>query len=83
MLGHAQQGGSPTPFDRNLGTKLAAVAVEQLIRQAKEAYDPESGMIKAIEPESATLLGLNVSLQFSKLQKTFTVLGLLLLQISL
>uniref|UniRef100_A0A0N5A958 ATP-dependent 6-phosphofructokinase n=1 Tax=Syphacia muris TaxID=451379 RepID=A0A0N5A958_9BILA len=59
VLGHAQQGGSPTPFDRNLGTKLAAVAVEQLIRQAKEAYDPESGMIKATEPESATLLGLN------------------------
>ena len=24
VLGHMQQGGTPSPFDRNLGTKLAA-----------------------------------------------------------
>ncbi|OQV21160.1 ATP-dependent 6-phosphofructokinase [Hypsibius exemplaris] len=28
ILGHVQQGGRPTPFDRNLGTKLAARAIE-------------------------------------------------------
>jgi 6-phosphofructokinase 1 len=26
VLGHMQQGGSPSPFDRNLGTKMAAKA---------------------------------------------------------
>lgn len=30
ILGHVQQGGRPTPFDRNLGTKLATRAVEYL-----------------------------------------------------
>ena len=30
VLGHVQQGGRPTPFDRNLGTKLAARAIEFL-----------------------------------------------------
>lgn len=60
MLGHAQQGGSPTPFDRNLGTKLAAVALEQLIKQAKETFDKATETVNAIEPETATLLGLQV-----------------------
>ena len=31
------QGGKPSPFDRNLSTKLAAKAVEKLIQQAEEA----------------------------------------------
>ena len=26
VLGHMQQGGSPSPYDRNLGTKMAAKA---------------------------------------------------------
>ena len=28
VLGHIQQGGAPSPFDRNMGTKLATTAVE-------------------------------------------------------
>lgn len=38
VLGHAQQGGSPTPFDRNMGTKLAARALEYLMSQIKVQY---------------------------------------------
>ncbi|KIH52110.1 hypothetical protein ANCDUO_17791 [Ancylostoma duodenale] len=38
ILGHAQQGGSPTPFDRNMGTKLAARALEYIITQIKVLY---------------------------------------------
>jgi 6-phosphofructokinase 1 len=34
ILGHLQQGGDPTPFDRILATRLAARSVEYLIEQA-------------------------------------------------
>ncbi|CAD5234066.1 unnamed protein product [Bursaphelenchus xylophilus] len=58
ILGHAQQGGNPTPFDRNMGTKLAARALEHLICQAKEYINMETGENKAVDKTSATLLGL-------------------------
>jgi 6-phosphofructokinase 1 len=32
VLGHMQQGGSPSPFDRNLGTELAARATHWIIK---------------------------------------------------
>lgn len=57
ILGHMQQGGSPSPFDRNMGTKMAAKAVEWLISQLHEAKQPD-GSIKATSPDSACLLGL-------------------------
>lgn len=57
ILGHMQQGGSPSPFDRNMGTKMAAKAVEWLIAQLHEAKQPD-GSIKATSPDSACLLGL-------------------------
>ncbi|VDK41776.1 unnamed protein product [Anisakis simplex] len=58
VLGHAQQGGSPTPFDRNLGTKLASRALEYLVTQAKENYNREKQTVSATKPDTATLLGL-------------------------
>lgn len=61
VLGHAQQGGSPTPFDRNLGTKLAARALEYLVTQAKEAINLKTGVASATNADTATLLGLRVS----------------------
>nr|Q27665.1 RecName: Full=ATP-dependent 6-phosphofructokinase; Short=ATP-PFK; Short=Phosphofructokinase; AltName: Full=Phosphohexokinase [Haemonchus contortus]AAA29181.1 ADP:D-fructose-6-phosphate 1-phosphotransferase [Haemonchus contortus] len=56
ILGHAQQGGSPTPFDRNMGTKLAARALEYIITQIKESM--VNGVVSTKSPERATLLGL-------------------------
>jgi len=35
ILGHLQQGGDPTPFDRNLATRLAKRCVERLIDEAE------------------------------------------------
>ncbi len=35
ILGHLQQGGNPTPFDRILGTRLAKRCVERLIDEAE------------------------------------------------
>lgn len=60
MLGHAQQGGNPAPFDRNMGTKLAANALEFILTQAKKYTDPASGITNATATDSATLLGLKV-----------------------
>ena len=40
VLGHMQQGGMPSPFDRNFGTKMAARALlymADLIQQSVEA----------------------------------------------
>jgi 6-phosphofructokinase 1 len=58
ILGHAQQGGNPTPFDRNMGTKMAARALEHLISQAKQYIDPVKGINSAVSSDTATLLGL-------------------------
>uniref|UniRef100_A0AAF5RTN2 ATP-dependent 6-phosphofructokinase n=4 Tax=Wuchereria bancrofti TaxID=6293 RepID=A0AAF5RTN2_WUCBA len=58
VLGHAQQGGNPTPFDRNMGTKLAARALEFIISQILKYIDPKTGVLNAVSPDSATLLGL-------------------------
>ena len=38
ILGHLQQGGNPTPFDRILATRLAATSIERLITEAGKAF---------------------------------------------
>jgi 6-phosphofructokinase len=43
------QGGRPSPFDRNLGTKMAAKCVTRLIQQIEESVT-ETGTISASEP---------------------------------
>lgn len=57
ILGHMQQGGSPTPFDRNMGTKMAAKCVDWFIDQFKKNTQPD-GTIKCESNESACLLGI-------------------------
>ncbi|KAI9560175.1 hypothetical protein GHT06_014186 [Daphnia sinensis] len=57
VLGHMQQGGSPTPFDRNMGTKLAAKAVEWMVEQLTQATQPD-GTVCANKPDSAIMLGI-------------------------
>jgi 6-phosphofructokinase 1 len=44
ILGHVQQGGAPSPFDRIQATRLAAAGVDHLIVQAL-ADDPASAMV--------------------------------------
>ncbi|CAG9581401.1 unnamed protein product [Danaus chrysippus] len=48
VLGHMQQGGSPTPFDRNMGTKMAAKSLHWLVENIQRG---NTG------PDSACLLG--------------------------
>uniref|UniRef100_A0A6I8QXT3 ATP-dependent 6-phosphofructokinase n=1 Tax=Xenopus tropicalis TaxID=8364 RepID=A0A6I8QXT3_XENTR len=38
VLGHMQQGGAPSPFDRNFGTKISAKAVQWISKKLKETY---------------------------------------------
>ncbi|XP_043284111.1 ATP-dependent 6-phosphofructokinase isoform X1 [Venturia canescens] len=57
IIGHMQQGGSPTPFDRNLGTKMGAKAVEWFTEQLKKYTGPD-GVTVTKHPESAVMLGI-------------------------
>jgi 6-phosphofructokinase 1 len=38
ILGHLQQGGNPTPFDRILATRLAATSIARLIAEAGKTF---------------------------------------------
>ena len=73
VLGHMQQGGWPSPFDRNVGTKMAAKTVTWLIEQLTHCAardgeygdlvgDPPHGYalgtVHADDPSTATLLGM-------------------------
>uniref|UniRef100_A0A8C2KVE1 ATP-dependent 6-phosphofructokinase n=1 Tax=Cyprinus carpio TaxID=7962 RepID=A0A8C2KVE1_CYPCA len=54
VLGHMQQGGAPSPFDRNFGTKIAAKAMQWISKKLKEFY--RKGKEKL--DDSACLLGM-------------------------
>ncbi|RMB90355.1 hypothetical protein DUI87_33241 [Hirundo rustica rustica] len=56
VLGHMQQGGCPTPFDRNFGTKMGAKAVAWITGKIKECS--RHGRIFANTADSACLLGM-------------------------
>ncbi|XP_063548528.1 ATP-dependent 6-phosphofructokinase isoform X1 [Cydia strobilella] len=51
VLGHMQQGGSPTPFDRNMGTKMAAKCLHWLVETLQRGPAPAGGA------DTACLLG--------------------------
>ncbi|XP_065581162.1 ATP-dependent 6-phosphofructokinase-like [Artemia franciscana] len=52
-----QQGGSPSPFDRNMGTKMAAKAAEWLITKICECAQAD-GSLNASSHDTAVLLGI-------------------------
>lgn len=39
VLGHMQQGGMPSPFDRNFGTKMAAKALQYMSDQIQQSVE--------------------------------------------
>ena len=72
-MGHMQQGGWPSPFDRNVATKMAAKTVTWLTEQLAHCaardgeYDGPAehvdhihalGTVHAEDPSTATLLGM-------------------------
>ena len=60
ILGHMQQGGRPTPFDRNMGTKMAAKSFNWLVQQLNVdgVYDKDKETAFTKEKTSCCLLGL-------------------------
>ncbi|XP_067871002.1 ATP-dependent 6-phosphofructokinase, platelet type-like isoform X2 [Heterodontus francisci] len=56
VLGHMQQGGSPSPFDRNFGTKISAKAMQWISTKLKESY--RQGKVFANSRDTACLLGM-------------------------
>ncbi|XP_046351037.1 ATP-dependent 6-phosphofructokinase-like isoform X2 [Haliotis rufescens] len=69
VLGHMQQGGRPSPFDRNYGTKMAAKAVDWLIHKVEDSVQ-EDGRIVSSTPDGVVLLGMTKRfLTFSPVQE--------------
>uniref|UniRef100_A0A452IUK5 ATP-dependent 6-phosphofructokinase n=1 Tax=Gopherus agassizii TaxID=38772 RepID=A0A452IUK5_9SAUR len=56
VLGHMQQGGAPSPFDRNFGTKVSAKAVQWISKKLRETY--RRGKVFANTEDSVCLLGM-------------------------
>ncbi|XP_003398545.1 ATP-dependent 6-phosphofructokinase isoform X3 [Bombus affinis] len=57
IIGHMQQGGSPTPFDRNLGTKMGSKAVEWFTEQLKK-YSSDGSKVTTMDADSAVMIGI-------------------------
>ncbi|KAK3749815.1 hypothetical protein RRG08_063098 [Elysia crispata] len=57
VLGHMQQGGYPSPFDRNYGTKMAAKGVEWLAEMVEQFLD-SSGVVRTGNADTVVLLGM-------------------------
>lgn len=53
ILGHVQRGGSPTAFDRNLGTKCGAVAIDKLIQEESGVVGYRNGKMIYVTIEEA------------------------------
>ncbi|KAM9004427.1 ATP-dependent 6-phosphofructokinase, liver type [Sarcophilus harrisii] len=56
VLGHLQQGGAPTPFDRNYGTKLGVKAMLWMSDKLRESY--RKGRVFANSADTACVIGL-------------------------
>ena len=55
-----QQGGSPSPFDRNYGTKIAARAVDMMIKQVDECTGPDGKQLDSLFYEFHFLMFIEV-----------------------
>uniref|UniRef100_A0A671Z1E3 6-phosphofructokinase n=1 Tax=Sparus aurata TaxID=8175 RepID=A0A671Z1E3_SPAAU len=56
ILGHMQQGGAPSPFDRNFSTKISAKAMQWITRTLKDSF--KGGRVFANSEDTACLLGM-------------------------
>lgn len=56
VLGHMQQGGSPSPFDRNMATKMAAKCVDWLVDNIHANL--KDGKVACTSNDTVALLGI-------------------------
>ncbi|XP_062258435.1 ATP-dependent 6-phosphofructokinase, liver type isoform X1 [Platichthys flesus] len=57
VLGHLQQGGEPSPFDRNFGTKLGVRVIQWISERLTENF--RQGRVFTNSPDTACVLGLH------------------------
>ena len=57
VLGHMQQGGYPSPYDRSIATKMTAKSVNWLNDKLNKC-STDDGKVMTKDPASATLLGI-------------------------
>ncbi|XP_056290238.1 ATP-dependent 6-phosphofructokinase, platelet type isoform X13 [Pseudoliparis swirei] len=57
VLGHMQQGGAPSPFDRNFGTKISAKAMQWVTKKLLETFrhDLQSHFHPAADPRRSVV----------------------------
>ena len=62
VMGYMQRGGNPSPFDRNMSTKLGAKSFNWIIEQLEKpnVYDKVNKNVFTRKKDSACLLGLRV-----------------------
>ncbi|XP_022609721.1 ATP-dependent 6-phosphofructokinase, platelet type-like isoform X1 [Seriola dumerili] len=58
VLGHMQQGGAPSPFDRNFGTKISAKAMQWISKKLVETFRQDEGRVFANTEDTCCLLGM-------------------------
>ncbi|XP_031728215.1 ATP-dependent 6-phosphofructokinase, platelet type isoform X2 [Anarrhichthys ocellatus] len=58
VLGHMQQGGAPSPFDRNFGTKISAKAMQWVTKKLVETFRQDEGRVFANTEDTCCLLGM-------------------------
>ncbi|XP_028288484.1 ATP-dependent 6-phosphofructokinase, platelet type isoform X5 [Parambassis ranga] len=58
VLGHMQQGGAPSPFDRNFGTKISAKAMQWISKKLVETFRQDEGRVFANSEDTCCLLGM-------------------------
>ncbi|XP_008274105.1 6-phosphofructokinase type C isoform X1 [Stegastes partitus] len=58
VLGHMQQGGAPSPFDRNFGTKISAKAMQWITKKLSETFRQDEGRVFANSEDTCCLLGM-------------------------
>ncbi|XP_026217134.1 ATP-dependent 6-phosphofructokinase, platelet type isoform X1 [Anabas testudineus] len=58
VLGHMQQGGAPSPFDRNFGTKISAKAMQWISKKLVDTFRQDEGRVFANSEDSCCLLGM-------------------------
>ncbi|XP_034429018.1 ATP-dependent 6-phosphofructokinase, platelet type isoform X3 [Hippoglossus hippoglossus] len=58
VLGHMQQGGAPSPFDRNFGTKISAKAMQWITKKLVETFRQDEGRVFANTEDTCCLLGM-------------------------
>lgn len=76
VLGHMQQGGYPSPFDRNMGTKMAAKANVWMSEQIAANLKSDGKTVDANGKDTACLLGMRrLHYQVCKQNRVTRVLG--------